>query len=333
MNRIKYIDMLKVVAIIAVISLHAFGIGKDIDVLHLEIVHFGVLVKFGVPLFLMVTGALTLNKEINLKIFFQKKIIRIIYPLIFFLIIAIVTNVYSNPLESYWYCWMIISTYFAMPILNKIIYNSSFDELNYWIILILFTSTLYTVLNNFTIRTHLDFNFFIGPVAYLILGYYLSNKEFNLNSNIIIYLSVLGFVLSTIYKYYFGYALFLNYPFMISYLDVSIIQVIQTVSVFLFIKYVYESTSGIFIKLRRLFENNHINKCVESISRSTYGIYLLHIILFRAYIFPYCQNIPMTGTQAVIAIILTSVLLLLSSWAIIVILGKIPILKKFSGYA
>ena len=119
---------------------------------------------------------------------------------------------------------------------------------------------------------------------------------------------------------------------MISYLDVSIFQVIQTASVFIIIKNIYESSAGIFNIIRKFLESKYISKFIESISRSSYGIYLLHIILIRAYILPYVMENTMTGKQSCLAIIFVTTFTLLISWIVIWILGRIPYLDKFSGY-
>lgn len=288
----------------------------------------------GVPLFLMVTGMLTLNKEIDLSLFFKKKFVRIVYPLIFYLIIAEILHLYSYPFLSFWFCWMIIGVYLAIPVVNKFILNSSLNDIRYFVILFLFTSTLYTFAFHFKFGFNLDLNFFIGPVSYLILGYYLSKKEFGLNDNVIIVISLCMFILVSVYKIYFGHQLYFeNNSFLLSRLDLSIFQVIQAISVFLIFKYVYRSTSGIFSKIRNILEKDRINNCLVSVSRSTYGMYLLHWVIFKVYLSPLFKDIPMTGTQGVIVFIVVTVSLFIFSWISTVILGHIPFIKNFSGYA
>ncbi len=327
--------MLKFVAIIAVILLHIFALGEKVMMpfFNIKLMGFGGFVKFGVPLFLMVTGMLTLNRDIEINSFFKKKVVRIIFPLIFFFILAYLCNVYSNPLLSFWYCWMIIATYFAIPVVNKLVQNSSLEEIRYFVLVFLMVSLIYTFANKYNISGHLDFGFFIGPVSYLILGYYLSRYEFKTNKKWIICISLLLFLFTSFYKIYVGDSLFLNDgSFMISYLDVSIFQVIQTASVFIIIKNIYESSAGIFNIIRKFLESKYISKFIESISRSSYGIYLLHIILIRAYILPYVMENTMTGKQSCLAIIFVTTFTLLISWIVIWILGRIPYLDKFSGY-
>ena len=89
-TRIKYFDTLKFLAISGVIFLHCFILKKNIEIFHFNIVNLNQLGRFGVPLFLLISGALLLNREIELKSFFKKRFIRICYPLFFFIIIAYV---------------------------------------------------------------------------------------------------------------------------------------------------------------------------------------------------------------------------------------------------
>ena len=100
-GRIKYIDLLKVIAIFAVISIHCRTFVLA-EVLHLEIFRLKHVFLFAVPIFLMVTGALTLNKNIKLDSFFKNRLKRIVYPLIFFTIIFNQTKL-NIIFIHYWY--------------------------------------------------------------------------------------------------------------------------------------------------------------------------------------------------------------------------------------
>ena len=74
-TRIKYFDTLKFLAISGVIFLHCFILKKNIEIFHFNIVNLNQLGRFGVPLFLLISGALLLNREIELKSFFKKQLL------------------------------------------------------------------------------------------------------------------------------------------------------------------------------------------------------------------------------------------------------------------
>ena len=334
-TRIKYFDTLKFLAISGVIFLHCFILKKNIEIFHFNIVNLNQLGRFGVPLFLLISGALLLNREIELKSFFKKRFIRICYPLFFLIIIAYVFNIYRHPLTSFWYCWMVLGAYLAIPIINIFVKYGSDKEIEYFLGMFLITAILYQIFNLFNIEYSLDLNFFITPISYLVLGYYLSTKEFNSSSNQIILISFIIFIVSTILKMMYG-NFFDIYPKMnlSSTLDLGILQILQVSSVFLLVKNIYsESVSGLFSVVKGFLETNIINNFIVSVSRASYGMYLVHMLFLRQYIRPFFKTLNFNSTNMVIACFITFVGLFLVSWIITVILGKIPYINKISGYA
>ena len=333
MNRIKYVDTLKFVAIFSIVLLHIASIWPKTCFLGHPFNDIREFVRFGVPLFLMITGMLTLNKEIDLEVFFKKKFVRIVYPLVFFLVVAYVLGVYKNVLTTFWYCWMIIGIYMAIPVINIFIKHAGEKDLEYFIAVFLFASLIYTIARFLNIKMAFDLDFFMGPVSYLILGYYLSRKQFNLSANKIILISLIAFILISILKVNFNIRLQMNTNIVVlSFLNLDLMQIIQTVSVFMFFKSLYESSSGIFARINAILERDRINGVFLSISRSSYGIYLLHMILFKGYFTPFFENYHMTGFQTFISIWIVATALLVISWIVILLLGKIPYVNRISGY-
>ncbi len=58
------------------------------------------IVRFAVPVFLMVTGALLLNREYEFKDFIKRKYIRLLLPLIFWQILVIITEILTGQWEQ-----------------------------------------------------------------------------------------------------------------------------------------------------------------------------------------------------------------------------------------
>ena len=333
MDRIKYVDALKFIAIFSIVLLHVSSIWNDIGCLGLTFDNLNEFTIFGVPLFIMVTGMLTLNREIDLEIFFKKKFVRIVYPLVFFFIIAYVLNIFSDFLTAYWYCWMIIAVYLAIPIINIFIKSASERDLEYFILMFIITSMVYSLAKTIGVQIALDMDFFIGPTAYLILGYYLSRKDFNISPNKMVLISLTLFLIISVIKVHFMGRTYINSNNIVySWLNIDILQIIQTVSVFLLFRYLYSSSKGISHKIRNVLESDTINNLIISVSRSAYGIYLLHLTLLRGYIEPYFKNIHLTGFNTFISIWIISITLFLISWIVILILGRIPIINRLSGY-
>ena len=334
-TRIKYFDTLKFLAITGVIFLHCFILRNNIEILNFNMVNLNQIGRFGVPLFLLISGALLLNKEIELKSFFKKRFIRICYPLIFFIIFAYIFKIYTHPLVAFWYCWMVLGAYLAIPVINIFVKYGSEKEIEYFLVLFAITVILYQTFNILDLKYSLDLNFFITPISYLILGYYLSTKEFNKSPNQIILISLALFIISTILKMKFG-NFFDIYPKMnlSSTIDFGILQVIQVSSIFLLVKNIYnEHVTGIFSAIKGFLETNIVNKFILSVSRASYGMYLVHMLFLREFIRPFFKTLQLTSTKMIIACFATFIALFLVSWIITVILGKIPYVNKISGYA
>ena len=87
MQRIKYYDTLRFLAIFGVIALHVFQTWPNATVMNIRIDTFSEIFKFAVPVFLMISGALLLNRDITLDDFFKRRFARLTYPFILYLIL------------------------------------------------------------------------------------------------------------------------------------------------------------------------------------------------------------------------------------------------------
>ena len=334
-KRIKYIDMLKFLAIFAVIFLHAYKINTHIIIMHHNFYNLRAFTDFGVPLFLMVTGALALNKNIDLDTFLKKKFTRIMLPLIFYLIVSFFIGLFTNFLTFYWYSWMILGAYLAIPLVNKIIQNSSMKELEYFVGLIIFTSIFYCCSKFLNFKFAFDLNYFINPISYIVLGYYIFKKDFTkyLSANKMILLSTIAFFIISVIKMKVG---LLNsiYPHyhLFSGIDLGIIAMLQAACVFLIVRYVYDEHADKFRAFRNFLQKNTLKKFFLSVSRSTYGIFFVHVIIFRAYIYPVWGLMGFKGISSFLLIFVSVFISFILSWIITYILGRIPYIKYFSGY-
>ena len=344
--RLQYIDLLKVLSIFAIISIHAFMVWQNAEVANTKIYAFSAISRFGVPVFVMISGALLLNREIELGNFLKKKVNRLVIPFIFYYVltavfIIFVLNSTHNQVENIfafrWYFWMILGVYLSIPIINKFIQHSSTKEIEYFIALFVFATIFYQITYYFKIEQFLYLTLFLSPLGYLVLGYYLSKKEFRASPNRIITISILLFVASTAIKFC-GFLdiipmtdnfIALQSKMLSSWLDVGIFEIIQSSSLFLACKYIYQS-NGFYSLIKKILEVDVISKIILSISRASYGMYLINLI--PTVLFYKLQPIHFTGTQVFALILLLSTATFFLSWIVVVILGKIPLIKKVSGY-
>lgn len=209
-GRLQYIDLLKVLSIFAIISIHAFMVWQSAEVKNINIYAFSSIVRFGVPVFVMISGALLLNRNIELGLFLKKKVKRLVLPFIFYYIltaifIVFVLNSTHNQVENIfafrWYFWMILGVFLSIPIINKFIQYSKIREIEYFILIFILASFFYQLTFYFKIEQYLNLNLFLFPFGYLVLGYYLSKKEFNLSPNVIVTISIALFLITTFIKF------------------------------------------------------------------------------------------------------------------------------------
>ena len=336
-TRLEYIDTLKFLAILGIVFIHISAIWPHAEVLHLNIRSMTQIFRWGVPVFVMISGALLLNREIELGSFFKKRFIRVFYPLLFFTIATVIINgtygVLASYLSSYWYCWMILGAYLAIPIINKFIQHSDDNEIKYYVGIFLVSALIYQIFFTYDINFALDINFFITPVSYLVLGYYLSKKEFD-NSGRIILIAIILFIITTVIKYHTGNFIHdYGHGVFSSRLDLGIVQIIQASSVFIIIKEIYSAkATGLTSMVKRFLETNIVKKFILSVSRASYGMYLIQF-WYRDYVGSLVGSLKLTGTGVFLMFVGLSIVVFLVSWISICIFGKIPYLNKFSGYA
>lgn len=141
-ERIIYYDFLRIIAMTAVIALHVSANNwSSVDVHTLQWNAFNFyegIVRWGVPVFTMISGALFLDnrKELNVKTLYSKNILRLVIAFLFWsTIYAIVANSISSMSTArfisrviqgnyhMWFIYMIVGLYILTPFLRKITEN------------------------------------------------------------------------------------------------------------------------------------------------------------------------------------------------------------------
>lgn len=357
-ERIEYLDALKLIGILAIICIHVAIMWPHAKVKGFNVSNFSEVCRMGVPIFLMVSGTLLLNKSYDLRSFFKKRYSRIISPfilwaiiyVIFILVLYLITryeiifNYFSNfPLEWSWYFWMIFGVYLAIPILNEFIINKGIKAAEYFSIMFIIASIFYEICIFFNVSTFFDVRFFLGPIGYIVLGYYLANNKFNASPKKIMIISLILFVITSLIKAGWNlipvgdevsvFKTIHDYSHLVvadpnirllSFMDVNVFEIVQAGSVFMFIKSLYEYDL-------RVPGKHAIKRFILSISKASYGMYLVQGI-FIIIINQLLAYSVFSGSQIAALILVLSLTTFILSWISVLIINKIPFIKKFSGY-
>jgi surface polysaccharide O-acyltransferase-like enzyme len=350
-NQLIWIRDLRVIATISVIVLH---VSKSL--LSGNIINynwwvgniFDSSVRFCVPIFLMISGTLLLPKEYELDIFFKKKTLRIIYPFLFwsifyniFLLIRIsfhgetynlfhsfkfiAKNILFGSEFSYhlWYIYMLIGLYLFIPIIGKWVRKATNKEIEYFLIIWCLINVLSLTKVGNEIIHKFNLNYFSGYLGYLILGYYLSRKKFNLKIKLMQWFSLLIFLIGVlittfgewILSFYKGEFIYAFYD----YLTPNVLLI--SIGVFLFFKNTRSFNSNSLIRIRNIIDNH------------SYGIYLVHIFVLECF-FKFRVDLhfwSIEGKFPILGIILTTIFCLSSSFVIVYLVNILPFGKYISG--
>lgn len=346
-QRIFYFDALRAVAILCVILLHVSGSLVELMNYNLTTIYspdgffeiFAVnFFRIGVDLFLILSGALLLGRNWDIKGFFKKRLPRIIKPFVFWSILtslALVgvsyfahagfvtdfsisgilkiifdTFMFRAPGSvSYWYFWLILCVYLIMPVVNRWINERELTDIEHFLaIWILVTVIEYSFPS---ISWLADIT---GPIGLIVLGYYLRyTKRSILNSK---WWAIALIVIANAVMFAYSYSV-LDTQIIYTFHRYSVLEICAAAGVFCLFK------SGEYIKN----PNDNLKRVTESLSVCSYGIYLLQgqILAVLRKVLPFGK----IGFCAEYVLLFAVALSL--SWIVIRILARIPYLDEFVG--
>lgn len=347
-----YVDLIRTVAIAAVILLHASG-EWTITSLQLSQMSklqlvgwstvdlYQTLARIGVPLFIMLTGALLLqpSKNESLSTFFKKRWARIGLPVLFwsaayfawdFLVMhypcnltVIAAGILDGPYTQFWYIYVLIGLYLLTPILRVFVAHADETLLKYFVILWLVGVAIIPVLGLVTPLT-LNTNVFLitGFVGYFVLGTYVLLVQ--MRRSTISSFMIFGFALTAITTYLLaatvgGEEMY----FFQQYFSPTVVLA----SVMLFLLLLAFKPPSI-----EKANPSKVNKLLAAISQNTLAIFLFHVMILESLengYFGFALN--RNTLNPIIEVPLMTVIVLFASLGIILLLKKVPYLKKIIG--
>ena len=324
-----WIDFVKVVAAYAVVILHiCVPMVYAIDSPNWKIGNFyNSMVRFSVPVFVMVTGALLLPRTEELGVFLKKRFSRILYPFFFWSIIYLLMKIdFGKPIFEIakysfkqikigtefhlWYIYMLIGLYLIIPVLTKWLSKATKKEVVYflsiWIFVILLDLPIFNKL-----YSRIDFRYFTGYIGYLLLGYFLAKYHFK-------------------YSRWIGSALF-GIGFFITVYFTDLLTSFQGSFDGKFYNFlganIVLAAAGVFLFFKDIsLENNTFRNIIEFCSKYTYGIYLSHIFVMDL-LTKYLS--PASVINIWIGIPVLSLICFALSLFLTFSLSKIPLLGKY----
>lgn len=320
-GRILYLDMLRIIAIMAVVVIHVCAIELYTADVHsvrwLSITAWDSLVRWAVPVFVMISGYFFLDnsRPLSIKKLLFKNIARLVLVFIAWSFIYAMEEKLMHPDTSWrhllllfvegkyhmWFLWMIIGLYLATPILRKITADKDITKyfLALGIITALIIPTLRTILwalmavhpsgiltgiNNvtsFAIDTT-KLNIATGYTVYYVLGYVIGHSNLTDKQRKAIYgLALLGFILTFMKTVLTSLAAGYVYEAFFDNFNLSV--TLEALGVFTWSKY-HEPKLG--VKKREK---------VSLLSANTFGVYLVHVLIIDLLVFragPIITSLP-----------------------------------------
>lgn len=348
-NRKYYIDILRILAIAAVVLMHVGGHmsevnSADVTSLHWQICNiFDTGTRWAVPIFVMISGSLFLNpqKKITTKDIYKKYILRLViaylfwsllYTLIFstfryyepFSVQGIKNTIAGTLVGGMYHLWfipMLIGLYILTPVLKELISNISREKLRYLILVMFLFQVCLPMLRLIplfedTLGDNIDsFNSGLslnGYLLYFIVGYYINTANFNKIQKKVIY--ILGIVS---FFAIIGLTGFISYSQNKEYLDLrnnySLPVFLMSIALFLFIKERYQEKQF----------SDRKKKTILLLSRYSFGIYLTHEIILSN-----LKNLVFFNST-ILSIIIVFTIVTVSSFLVTVCIDKIKYVRDY----
>lgn len=342
------VNLIRTVAIIAVIVLHAtrdatsFQPAAPFEIWRWWFVDiYQSLSRVGVPLFVMLSGALLLqpSKTEPMRVFFSKRWTRIGLPFLFwggayfawdffanqepFTSRSLVQGVLSGPYFHFWYLYMLVGLYLLTPVLRVLVAHIDRKTFKYfigvWVLGPLIMSLPGLLGYNF------DSNLLMIPwwVGYYMLGIYL--LKVRVRRSILLGLFLIGIALTAVGTYLIAATVggTLTY-FFHEYFSPTMI--LASVTLFMLLNTFHAPSNQM--------ENRHPKSSwlLRKISENTLPIYLLHVMVLESLQRGYFGfTISSNTLNSIVEVPLISVVTLFICLGVIIPLKKIPGLKRIIG--
>ena len=343
-KRIEYFDHLRLLATLAVITIHVSGPYWSVTDVNtrswLVLNFFESISRWCVPVFFMISGTLFLGSTQGIRQILRKNILHMVTAFVFWSAVYSAIN-YSKGLLTVpetireflygyyhmWYLYVIAGLYLAVPLLRKI--TESRETTRYYLLMALLFGCLLPQLAIFTglrsselkiiaerMLDQLSFRSVCGYSLYFVLGWYLHNTDISPRARKWIYvLGILGLGATVILSSLESIRQQSSVHTFFEYMTPNVL--LTGTAVFVFAKYHfhYGKLSGTAISV------------LKKLSKYSFGVYLMHP-LFYDYL-RYNLYFDVLAYDPLISVPLVSLGLMVLCFLICALIHQIPVLKKY----
>lgn len=336
-------DCLRIMAAFAVMILHIAAQNwhvSDVRTFEWNVFNcYDGMVRWAVPVFTMISGALFLSKNQSMVQIYRKNILRIAAAFAFWSVIYAWKGYMESPCGwkmvikqiirghyHMWFLYMIAGLYMIVPFLRKIV--ESLELTKYFLGLsLMFSFVLPQIIDVVSLKsegiakevdgvlTVMNLHFTMGYVFYFVYGYYLNNIVIQKKVKWIVYLlGICGFTVTVLASAVVS--IVEREPIQIFYSNFTVNVMLESTMIFVFA-----------INNLNINSSARINETIRRLSKYSFGAYLVHpividllkdVIGFHTLSYNPLISVPVLG--AIVAIISFAV-----SWMI----NCIPILNKY----
>lgn len=297
-NRKVHLDFLRILAIFLVVFNHTEGFhlyltqSADGSLSSIMRVFSSCFTAINIPTFFMISGALLLGRQENYRTLFKKRILRIIIVLLFFSSLSYIIIDHRYPFSpeyfrslfsckidlSHWFLFAYLGFLVSLPLLRKIAVSLSRADMILLLVLNVFWGSVLPIYMYFCsawnvvpVMAPVDFQIPFATFKYFfypLLGYYLDKsldirklRPRHICALSAVFLS--GISIATFVTYHQG----IYGQFTQDYISMFITT--TCASLFLLIRYLFD----------QILTSAHISNWLASISRLTFGVYLMDPLL------------------------------------------------------
>lgn len=340
-SRIVCLDYLRVLATFAVIVVHISAqnwVATAANTFAWQTFNFyDGIVSWSVPMFVMISGAVFLSREFEIKTIFSKYILRLVTAFLCWGgLYALILGggkkqILLNTIHGHYHMWfipMIIGLYLCIPMIKRIADSETVTKyfLAVAFVITFFLPQIVQMTNDFGGETakeliaafdvnlkNMNCHFVLGYTCYFIAGFYLSKTDLSKKVRRTIYLfGVAGFTSTVLLNAFL--AIKTQAPAGVYYSNFTVNVLAECLAVFVWMKYHFPNVKA-------------LNAIMSKLSKYSFGAYLVHILIIE-------QLNNLWGLNSlsfcpIVSVPVISIVVFILSFAISGFIHQIPILKKY----